>query len=122
MDIERIEQDFSVCKIPDLSQTDLSDTFCFVGKTDRELSLVCRTDDAPKNASERSDGWKAFRVHGVLDFSLIGILAEISGILAEKRIGIFVVSTYDTDYVLTKKEDYEQALSALAAAGWKTKN
>ena len=53
----------------------------------------------------------------MLDFSLIGILSRISGILAEQKISIFAVSTYNTDYVLVRRENFETALSALAAAG-----
>ena len=58
----------------------------------------------PKDALERDDGWRAFRIQGVLDFSLIGILSAISAVLAENHIGIFAVSTYNTDYILTKEE------------------
>jgi hypothetical protein len=58
------------------------------------------------------------RVQGVLDFSLVGILAKISAVLAERRIGIFAVSTYNTDYILVKAENYERALAALAGAGY----
>ena len=71
-----------------------------------------------KNTIERDDGWKAFRIQGVLDFSLIGILAKISTILADNGIGIFAISTYNTDYILTKAENYERALEILAKEGY----
>lgn len=61
------------------------------------------------NTIERNDGWKCMRVQGVLDFSLVGILSKISGILASKNISIFAISTYDTDYILVRKEDFEKA-------------
>lgn len=61
----------------------------------------------------------AFRIQGVLDFSLVGILSEITGILAEDKIGIFAISTFNTDYILTKKEDYQKALDLLDAEGYK---
>ena len=64
---------------------------------------MCITDNVPANVTERDDGWKAFRIQGILDFSLIGILSRIAGILAENEIGIFAVSTFNTDYILTKK-------------------
>lgn len=117
MEIKRIAYDFSVCKIKDIASIDFSDEFCFVGKTDEEISLVCQTLKVPDNIIEREDGWKAFRVQGVLDFSLIGILSKISTLLAENEIGIFAVSTYNTDYILTKAEKYEKALKVLAKAG-----
>ena len=92
--IKQIDGDFSVCKVTDYSQVNLDAQYCFLGKTDEENSLVCLTEDVPNNVAVRDDGWKAFRIQGVLDFSLIGILAEISTLLAESRIGIFAVSKY----------------------------
>ena len=62
--------------------------------------------------------WRGFRVQGTLDFSLTGILARLSGILAAREIGIFAVSTYNTDYILVKEENYARALEALAAEGY----
>ena len=119
MDIERIPHEFSICKVADYTMVDLARPFHFTGGTDREKSLVCPTDCVPANALVRNDGWRAFRVAGTLDFSLIGILARISGLLAEAGIGIFAVSTYDTDYILTKSENYNRALEALAGDGWR---
>lgn len=118
MEIKIIDCDFSVCKVEDYSLVDLSTEFCFVGKTDEENSLVCPTDKVPDNTTDRDDGWKAFRIQGVLDFSLIGILSKISGILAENGIGIFAVSTYNTDYILTKKENFNKALHVLSDNGY----
>ena len=118
MELKRIEHPFSVCKVKDLSETDLSADFYFIGKTDEELSVVCKTEDCPSNTIERDDGWRGFRIHGVLDFSLIGILSKLSGILAENKIGIFAVSTYNTDYILVKDENFERALAVLAAKGY----
>ena len=118
MEIKRFEEDFSICKIKDISLIDFKDKFCFVSKTDEELSLVCLTQKVPVNTTEREDGWKAFRIQGILDFSLIGILAKLSGILAEHEIGIFVISTYNTDYVLVKENSYEDAAKALSNAGY----
>ena len=92
--------------------------FYFIGKTDEELSLVCKTEDTPLKTIERDDGWRGFRIQGVLDFSLIGILSKLSGILAEHKIGIFAVSTYNTDYILVKEENYERTLAILASEGY----
>ena len=118
MIIKRFDLDFSVCKVLDYSKTNLQSEFCFIGKTDAECSLVCLTDDVPDNVIERKDGWKAFRIEGVLDFSLIGILSKISAILADHKIGIFVVSTFNTDYILTKAVDYQKALDLLQEANY----
>ena len=119
MEIKRIDGDFSVCKAENYSLVNLDAEYCFTGKTDEENSLVCMTGDVPENVIEREDGWKAFRIQGILDFSLIGILAEISALLAENDIGIFAVSTFNTDYILTKKENYQKALNVLEHAGYK---
>lgn len=118
MKIKKIEHDFSVCKVKDYSQTDLDAEFCFIGKTDEEKSLVCLTQNVPANTTDREDDWKAFRIEGVLDFALIGILSRISGILTENQISIFAVSTYNTDYVLVKKESYTRAIEVLEKAGY----
>lgn len=118
MTIQQIDGAFSVCKVTDYSLVDFNAPFCFTGSTDEEKSLVCRTMDAPANTTDRDDSWRAFRIQGTLDFSLIGILADISRVLAEKKIGIFVVSTYNTDYVMTKKENHQRALDALEQAGY----
>lgn len=119
MEIKRMDYNFSVCKVADYSLVKLDSEYSFIGKTDEEKSLVCITEDVPSNVTEREDGWMAFRIQGVLDFSMIGILSEISGILAENKIGIFVISTYNTDYVLTKKENYQRALDVLNRARYK---
>ena len=113
MKLKKINKNFSICKIKDISNIDFSDEFYFIGKTDEELSLVCLTEKVPKETLEREDNWKCFKIEGVLDFSLIGILSKISTLLAENKIGIFVVSTFNTDYVLVKNENYEKALNIL---------
>lgn len=119
MELKRIDAELTICKISETADIDLSREFYFLGKTDEEISLVCKTADAPVNALERSDGWKAFRVQGILDFSLVGILSEISAILAENEIGIFAVSTFNTDYILVRKGDFERALNALKEKGYR---
>ncbi len=119
MEIKKIDFDFSVCKVEDYSQVDLEQEFCFIGKTDEEKSLVCLTENVPQNTVERDDGWKAFRIQGILDFSLIGILSNISSLMAEKGIGIFAISTYNTDYILTKTKNYNKAIKALSDEGYR---
>lgn len=118
MRIQRIDLDLTVCKVADVKDLDLGLGFYFIGRTDQEISLVCETDKVPARTIAREDGWKAFRLQGPLDFSLIGILSKITGILAENGIGIFAVSTFDTDYILVKKENYERALQVLAERGY----
>ena len=118
MEIKKIDHNFSVCQVEDYSLVNLNSEYSFIGKTDEEKSLVCITDEVPANVIQQDDGWKAFRIQGVLNFSLIGILAKIAAALADKGISIFAVSTYNTDYVLVKKENYQKALDVLKALGY----
>ena len=80
--------------------------------------MVCPTDMMPSNTIERNDGWKAFRVQGTLDLSLIGILSAISKVLADNGIGIFAISTFDTDYILVKEENLQRSIDALSDSGY----
>lgn len=118
MEIKIIEQEFSVCKVEDFSKVDLTEEYCFLSKTDEELSLVCSTNAVPNNIVECDPGWRAFRIQGILDFSLIGILSKLSTLLAENKIGIFAISTYNTDYVLTKEENFNRAIATLKDNGY----
>ena len=113
MDIKVIDKEFAVCKINDVTEVNFNDKFCFVGKTDEELSLVCSSEFVPKNTIVCDSGWRAFRIEGILDFSLTGILARAANILANAKIPIFAVSTYNTDYILIKNEFFQKALDVL---------
>ncbi len=116
--LNKLEQLLTVCKVKNIDDIDLSEEFYFIGKTDEEISLVCETDDVPENTIEREDGWRGFRIQGILDFSLMGILSKLSGILADNKIGIFAVSTFNTDYILVKDVDFEKSLAVLSNAGY----
>lgn len=118
MTLKKLPYSLTVCQLKSAADMDFSAGFYFFGKTDGELSLVCRTEDVPAVTAAREDGWRGFRVEGVLDFSLVGILSRLSAVLAENGIGIFAVSTYNTDYILVKEQDFNRALAALAAAGY----
>lgn len=112
---EVLDSDFTICKMEDLSSLNCSGKFFFIGKTDEELSVVCDTSHVPDGIRDRDDGWNAFRISGTLDFSLTGILSAISSVLAAHNIGIFAISTYNTDYILVKKENVRKALMVLEA-------
>ena len=118
MELQIMLQAMTVCRVASEAELRLDGDLVFIGKTDVEYSLVCPTAVVPENTLEREDGWRCFRIRGVLDFSLIGILAKISTILAENRIGIFVVSTFNTDYVLVKAENFDRAMALFADAGY----
>lgn len=106
---------YGVCRlaktesIPKWSQD--SDFFS-ITKTSDELSIVCLEDSIPSDIKCERD-WRILKIEGPLDFSLIGILASISTILAQKGISIFAISTYDTDYILVKNKDIDKAVESL---------
>lgn len=116
--IQTLPASFSICKVVDFSLVNPDWPFCFIGKTDEECSLVCLTEDVPSNILERSDGWRGFRIAGELDFALTGILSRIAMLLAEAKVAIFAVSTFNTDYVLVKEEQFDRALDTLATNGY----
>jgi len=87
-------------------------------RTTRELSVVCQEDAVPSHLmSER--GWRCLGVVGILDFSLVGILAGLTAALAREKVSVFAVSTFDTDYVLVRAGDLDRALDALEVAGYR---
>ena len=118
MKIKKLDPVFCICKLRDFSRVNWETPFCFAACTDEEKSLVCPVESVPEDALVRDDGWRAFRIQGMLDFSLVGILAKISALLAAEGIGIFAVSTYNTDYILTKSESFDRAIAVLANAGY----
>lgn len=118
MKIVKLPYDLSVCKVKQLNNDILNKQIVFIGKTHKELSVVCETREVPSNYTDREDGWKGFYIDGVLDFSLVGILAKISQILANNEISIFAVSTFDTDYIMVKADKFERATELLAANGY----
>jgi hypothetical protein len=89
--------------------------FCLM-RTRDELSIVCSEDRMPDSASVER-GWVALKLEGPFPFSMTGVLASFVQPLAEAQIPIFAISTFDTDYVLIKRENLEQAVVALGAAG-----
>ncbi|MEJ2789070.1 MULTISPECIES: ACT domain-containing protein [unclassified Pseudoxanthomonas] len=86
------------------------------GWTDDELSLVCEEAHVPGNVRCQR-GWRMFKLQGPFDFALTGILKAVLDPLAAAGIGIFALSTYDTDYVLVQAPRLDEALSALRDAG-----
>lgn len=118
MKLIRLRHRFSVCKLRDFSDIDCNQAYTFLAKTDEECSLVCPEQVVPAQTIARVDGWAAFRIAGELDFSLVGVIAALSGILARHQIPVFVISTYNTDYILIKEADVERAVPALEEAGY----
>ncbi|MDO5649072.1 MAG: ACT domain-containing protein [Gallicola sp.] len=121
MEIRILKDRFAVCKVQDYSEIDFSLEYVFLAKTPEEQSLVCRSLDLPKNCMAIEEGWRGLKIEGILDFSLKGILYRISKILYREEIGIFVISTYNTDYIFVKEEDLEKAVFSLQKENYSIK-
>jgi hypothetical protein len=112
-------EDLAVCRLsPDAAwPTPPPDGSLFSAtRTRSELSLVCRQDAAPGHARTEL-GWRALSVVGPLDLSMIGVIAALATPMAAAEVGVFVVSTFDTDHVLVKSDDLERAIGALRSSG-----
>ncbi len=95
----------------------LKNDFFSITKTDDELSIVCDAH-LPVASGKSETGWACIKVLGPLDFALTGILAKISSVLAKAEISIFALSTYDTDYILVKKDKLITTQETLLQAGY----
>lgn len=94
----------------------LGGAFFTVSRSADELSVLCEASRVPDNVRSEG-GWRALKLHGPFDFALTGVLASVLAPLADAGVGIFAVSTFDTDYVLVKDERLGDALAALQEAG-----
>lgn len=119
--LQVLAETFSVHSF-DLEQDIPSEVFScpiyFISKTYDELSIVCPTS-LNLDSIEHEDNWVALEVLGPLGFSLTGILSNISGVLAAANVSIFAISTFDTDYILVKKDSVATAIKELRNNGYK---
>lgn len=114
-----LNQSYAVCRLdPDSPIPDWAFTGSFysVTRTPDELSLVCPQNVLPIDVTAEKD-WRCMAVDGPLGFTLVGVLASLLEPLAEAEISIFVISTYDTDYLMVKERNLEQAVHTLSRAG-----
>lgn len=120
MKLKLFAEKYAVCrlnndsKIPEWIDTK---NFYSITKTEDELSVVCSNNNIPSDVKSEKE-WRILKILGPLDFSLIGILSKLSGLLAENKISIFAISTYDTDYILIKEKDIENACKILTCNGY----
>jgi hypothetical protein len=85
-----------------------------ITRTEHEVSIVAPQAAVPENV-QAERGWAALRVAGTIDFSVVGLLARLTAALAEARVPVFVISTYETDILLVREQDWDAAVTALAA-------
>jgi len=118
LQLKILDEKFAVCKLADASAINLGDEYVFIGKTAHELSLVCAENSVPLNHTHCERSWRGMYICGELDFTMIGILAQISKVLADREIGILAISTYNTDYIFVKEERLADAVDAFEGAGF----
>jgi hypothetical protein len=95
-----------------------SSEFCSVTRTNEEISVVTVQTDNLSDWVAFSKDWRIFKIEGPLDFSLIGVIADISAILKEAKVSVFIISTYDTDYILIKDKDLNASIASLQKQGY----
>ena len=115
--LEALPQRYAVCKVAAPPASEPTQGLFVYARTDLERSLVCEESCIPTDALACEQNFRAYRVRGSLDFSLVGILARLTAALAEGGISVFAVSTYDTDYLLIRQTDAPAAEAAWRAAG-----
>ena len=93
-----------------------SGEFCSLTRTADELSVACREHLVP-DGMRCERGWRCLRVAGTMDFSMVGVVSSLATPIAESGLGVFVVSTFDTDYLLVKDHDLERVIQALRGYG-----
>jgi hypothetical protein len=116
MNFEVLECDYAIYRfgisslLPDWIY---SSGFYSITKTKDEISVVATQNDLISSDIVCNKDWRIIKIEGPLDFSLVGIIAEISAIFKKKNISIFTISTYDTDYFLIKQKDLDFGIKAL---------
>ena len=98
----------------------LASPFFAVTRTEDELSLVL-PEEVQFESDKAEAGWACFKVEGPLEFELVGVLAGIASTLAQVRVSIFAISTFDTDYILVKREQVQAARETLVSAGFQVR-
>ncbi|MDB0439943.1 ACT domain-containing protein [Clostridioides difficile] len=120
MKLKLFLEEYAVCRLSSNSKIPTwidTKNFYSITKTDDELSVVCSNNNIPSDVKSEKE-WRILKILGPLDFVLIGILSKISGLLADNKISIFAISTYDTDYILIKEKDIKNACKILNCNGY----
>lgn len=119
-------QEYIICRLsPDTQAANIwlpLEGFWSLTRTEEETSLVMQAGNLLPNDAVVESGWRLLHVAGTLDFSLVGVLARLTAVLAEAGVSVFALSTYDTDYLLFKEHQRTQTLQALQNAGYSIQN
>jgi hypothetical protein len=115
-----LAESLSVCRLPPGApwpKPEHPTSIFSVTRTAHEVSVVCHASDEPTGAVVEP-GWRCLEVAGPLDFGMVGVMAGITACLARAAVSVFVLSTYDTDYVLVREQDLQTAVTSLARDGY----
>lgn len=115
--LEKINYDFSICKVSQIDTNILNGEFTFISKTDRELSIICRTELVPHDYITLENDWNGFRIAEDAAFGKFGMIAFLTQIIAKEKTGVLVIATYDTDYLFIKKEKFLSVCESLIQQG-----
>lgn len=113
-----LEKNYAICKLPPtavIPDWAHQGEFYSVTKTADELSIVC-SQEYVGDIKDIDKGWRIFKIEGKLDFSLLGIIASLSSVLAKEGVSVLVISTFDTDYILVKEDNLEKSINLLVQA------
>lgn len=114
-----LSDSFAVCRLPldsELQMWFLGDPFFALMRTDNQLTIVCDEKKVP-NEVQHEAGWRALKIDAIFQFSEVGVLESMLKPLADAEVGIFALSTFETDYVLVKTGKLDGAIQALRQAG-----
>jgi hypothetical protein len=114
-----LKDEFAICQLDQGSEIPswaFGGEFCSLTRTSEELSILCPANQVPE-MSNYEPGWRGLKIEGPFEFDEIGVLASLTAPLAEAKISLLTVSTYDTDYIFIQQKNYRQAVNILEAAG-----
>lgn len=117
MRLSRLPGSYTVAKYEAVPPHPSGSAFSSLSVTPQEISLVCNTASLPDGAGKTESGWAALMIEGPLDFSLVGILSELTGLLAKAHISVFAISTFDTDVLMVKETSWDDTIACLKEAG-----
>ena len=118
--LQIIKGEFTIHKLNSNSKIPASvfeSGYFWISRTDDELSITCDSKIILKSIRQEP-GWNSLKIIGPIPFTETGVISRLTGILAEHKIGVFVISTFDTDYILVKKEQLQDSIEALKKSAY----
>ena len=123
MQLLLLPEHYAICRLAPASEFPMwgiGASLWSLTRTADETSLVCAESGMPAEtgAVVVSRGWRALRVAGSMDLGMVGVMAQLSSALAAAGVAIFVIATYDTDYLLVRADDLDHSLATLESVGY----